>query len=53
MTKDQVHARIENIGIIPSIRVSASGLALFAAESVYEAGITIAEITLTVPGPSR
>ena len=34
---------------MPSVRVNASDLALFAAETVYEAGITVVEITNTVP----
>ena len=34
---------------MPSVRVSAAELALFAAETVYEAGIRVVEITMTVP----
>jgi 2-dehydro-3-deoxyphosphogluconate aldolase/(4S)-4-hydroxy-2-oxoglutarate aldolase len=45
-----VSARIKEIGILPSVRVSSQDLALFAAETVYSAGIPIVEITLTVPG---
>ena len=50
MTKEDVRARIEEFGIIPAIRLSSSDDARFAAESVYRAGLTIAEITMTVPG---
>jgi 2-dehydro-3-deoxyphosphogluconate aldolase / (4S)-4-hydroxy-2-oxoglutarate aldolase len=50
MKKEEVRARIEEVGIIPGVRVSAAELALFAARSVYEAGLPIAEITMTVPG---
>jgi len=50
MTKTEVRARIEEIGIIPGIRVSTPERARFAAEAVYRAGIPIAEITMTVPG---
>jgi len=50
MTKEDVRARIEEFGIIPAIRLSTSEDARFAAESVYRAGLTIAEITMTVPG---
>jgi len=50
MKREEVRATIEKIGIVPGIRVMATPLALFAAESVNEAGIPIAEITLTVPG---
>jgi 2-dehydro-3-deoxyphosphogluconate aldolase/(4S)-4-hydroxy-2-oxoglutarate aldolase len=50
MTKTEVRARIEEIGVIPGIRVSTPERARFAAEAVYRAGIPIAEITMTVPG---
>jgi 2-dehydro-3-deoxyphosphogluconate aldolase/(4S)-4-hydroxy-2-oxoglutarate aldolase len=49
MTKAEVRARIEEIGIIPGIRVSTPERARFAAEMVNRAGIPIAEITMTVP----
>ena len=49
MTKAEVRARIEEIGIIPGIRVSSPERARFAAEMVNRAGIPIAEITMTVP----
>jgi 2-dehydro-3-deoxyphosphogluconate aldolase/(4S)-4-hydroxy-2-oxoglutarate aldolase len=49
MNREEVRARIEEIGIMPSVRVGAADLALFAAETVYEAGIPIVEITNTVP----
>jgi 2-dehydro-3-deoxyphosphogluconate aldolase/(4S)-4-hydroxy-2-oxoglutarate aldolase len=50
MTKEEVRLRIEEIGIIPAIRLSSVEDARFAAESVYRAGLRIAEITMTVPG---
>jgi 2-dehydro-3-deoxyphosphogluconate aldolase / (4S)-4-hydroxy-2-oxoglutarate aldolase len=50
MTRDEVKARIEKIGILPGIRVTSAADALYAAETVYHAGIPIAEITMTVPG---
>jgi 2-dehydro-3-deoxyphosphogluconate aldolase/(4S)-4-hydroxy-2-oxoglutarate aldolase len=50
MTKEEVRARIEEIGIIPAVRSSSAEDARFAAESVYRAGLPIVEITLTVPG---
>jgi 2-dehydro-3-deoxyphosphogluconate aldolase/(4S)-4-hydroxy-2-oxoglutarate aldolase len=50
MNKNEVCARIEEIGILPSVRVSSRDLAQFAAETVYAAGIPIVEITLTIPG---
>jgi 2-dehydro-3-deoxyphosphogluconate aldolase/(4S)-4-hydroxy-2-oxoglutarate aldolase len=50
MDREQVRARIEELGIIPAIRVSSAEDARFAAEAVYRAGLPIAEITMTVPG---
>ena len=50
MTKDQIRKRIEEIGIIPAIRVSTAEDALFAAEAVCHSGIPIVEVTMTVPG---
>ena len=49
MNREEVRARIEDIGIMPGIRVASAELALFAAETVYEAGIPVAEVTMTVP----
>jgi 2-dehydro-3-deoxyphosphogluconate aldolase / (4S)-4-hydroxy-2-oxoglutarate aldolase len=49
MKKSEVRAQIENIGIIPSVRVATADDARFAAEAVYRSGIPIAEITMTVP----
>jgi 2-dehydro-3-deoxyphosphogluconate aldolase / (4S)-4-hydroxy-2-oxoglutarate aldolase len=49
MKKEDICARIEEIGIMPSVRVAAAELALFAAETVYEAGIPVVEITMTIP----
>ncbi|MGA2736466.1 MAG: bifunctional 4-hydroxy-2-oxoglutarate aldolase/2-dehydro-3-deoxy-phosphogluconate aldolase [Bryobacteraceae bacterium] len=50
MTKEEVGARIEEIGIIPAIRLATAADARFAAEAMYRAGLPIAEITMTVPG---
>jgi 2-dehydro-3-deoxyphosphogluconate aldolase / (4S)-4-hydroxy-2-oxoglutarate aldolase len=50
MNRNEIRARIEEVGIFPAVRVSSAELAHFAATSVYEAGIPVVEITLTVPG---
>ena len=50
MKREEVRARIEEIGIIPGVRVSSADHALFAAECLNEAAIPVAEITMTVPG---
>jgi 2-dehydro-3-deoxyphosphogluconate aldolase / (4S)-4-hydroxy-2-oxoglutarate aldolase len=50
MTREQVRARIAEIGIIPAVRLYSAEDALFAAEAIYGAGIPIVEVTTTVPG---
>lgn len=50
MTRETVRSRIQEIGIIPAVRVNTEDDALFAAETVAAAGIPVAEITMTVPG---
>ena len=50
MTRSEVRARIEQVGIVPAIRVASSEDARFAAETAYHSGISIAEITMTTPG---
>src|ERR1051326_3684463 len=50
MTKEQVRARIEEVAIIPAVRVSSMEDALFACEAVAHGGIPIVELTMTVPG---
>jgi 2-dehydro-3-deoxyphosphogluconate aldolase/(4S)-4-hydroxy-2-oxoglutarate aldolase len=50
MTREEVRATIEEIGIIPAIRLSSPEDALFAAEAISDAGIPIVEVTMTVPG---
>ena len=49
MNKQDVRRRIEELGIVPAVRVSSSEDALFAAEAVSRGGIPIVEVTLTVP----
>ena len=50
MNRKEVRNKIEEVGILPSVRVSSRDLAQFAAETVYSAGIPIVEITMTTPG---
>ena len=49
MNKEEVRARINEIGIFPGIRAHSPKLALYAAETLYAAGIPVAEVTMTVP----
>jgi 2-dehydro-3-deoxyphosphogluconate aldolase / (4S)-4-hydroxy-2-oxoglutarate aldolase len=50
LDKNEVCAKIREIGIIPAVRTSSPEDALFAAEVVARGGIPIVEITMTVPG---
>lgn len=49
MTREEVHHRIDEVGIVPGIRVHSAKDAKYAAETVSRAGIPIVEITTTVP----
>src|SRR5579863_9533118 len=48
--KDEVCARIKEIGILPAIRVPSAKDALFAAGEMFQCGISVLELTMTVPG---
>lgn len=50
MTKDEVRARVLAVGIVPVIRAGSAKHAIAAAEAVAAGGISILEVTLTVPG---
>ncbi len=50
MKRDEVRARIEEIGIIPIVRVATAEEAFFAAEAVACGGIPIVEMAMTVQG---
>jgi 2-dehydro-3-deoxyphosphogluconate aldolase/(4S)-4-hydroxy-2-oxoglutarate aldolase len=50
MDRGEVLSRIQEIGILPAVRVCSSKDARFAAEAINRSGISIAEITMTVPG---
>jgi 2-dehydro-3-deoxyphosphogluconate aldolase/(4S)-4-hydroxy-2-oxoglutarate aldolase len=49
MTRTETCARIEAVGIVPVIRAASPELALRAAEAVLAGGISVFEITMTVP----
>jgi len=53
MMKEQIRERIEEIGIIPAVRVSSIEDAIFAADAVCRHCVPIVEVTMTVPGQSR
>lgn len=48
--KAQVLSRIEEVALVPVIRAPSPELALAAVEAIVDGGISIFEITLTVPG---
>src|SRR5260370_28881122 len=50
MKKQEVRALIEEIGIVPVIRAGSPEEGRFAAEAVWQGGIPIVEITMTVRG---
>ena len=49
MTKAEVCAKIQSVGLIPAVRVSTPEDARLAAEAVSRGGIPIVELTMTVP----
>lgn len=49
MTRAETCRRIEDVGIVPVVRASSPELAVRAAEAVLAGGISIFEITMTVP----
>ena len=53
MNRKDVCAQIQTIGVIPSVRVPSAEDARFAAENVFQGGIPIVEIAMTVPGAVR
>jgi 2-dehydro-3-deoxyphosphogluconate aldolase / (4S)-4-hydroxy-2-oxoglutarate aldolase len=50
MKKEEVRNRIEAIGIVPAVRLRSAEEARFAAQAVSHGGISLVEITMTVPG---
>lgn len=50
MNREEVKACIQEIGIFPGLRFESADDALYCAEILYNAGIPVAEITMTVPG---
>ena len=49
MKKEDVLAKIKEVGIMPGIRTSSAEDGRFAAEAIAQGGIPIVEITMTVP----
>jgi 2-dehydro-3-deoxyphosphogluconate aldolase / (4S)-4-hydroxy-2-oxoglutarate aldolase len=53
MKREEVHQKIEQVGIVPAVRAASAADARFAAETVAHAGIPIVEITTTIPGAAE
>jgi len=49
MTRDEAKTLIEQIGVFPGIRVNSADQAVYCAEVLFQSGIPVAEITMTVP----
>jgi len=49
MTRTDLCARIEELGIVPVIRAGSASLAMNAVEALVSGGISVVEITMTVP----
>jgi 2-dehydro-3-deoxyphosphogluconate aldolase/(4S)-4-hydroxy-2-oxoglutarate aldolase len=53
MTKSEVIQRIRDIGVIPVVRASSAEEAIQVVEAIRSGGVTVLEITMTVPGAVR
>lgn len=49
MNREAVRAHIAETGIIPAVRVGSADDARFAANAVFEGGILVVELTMTIP----
>ena len=50
MTRDEILTKIEESGIVTAIRVNSKEDAVFAAETVFQGGIPVVEIAMTLDG---
>ena len=53
MTKQEIRQQIASIGIVPVIRASTAEKAFLAVDALRKGGISMVEVTLTVPGGER
>jgi 2-dehydro-3-deoxyphosphogluconate aldolase/(4S)-4-hydroxy-2-oxoglutarate aldolase len=49
MNKQEMFAKIEEVGLMPAVRVPSAADAIFAAETIFKGGIPVVEITMTTP----
>jgi 2-dehydro-3-deoxyphosphogluconate aldolase/(4S)-4-hydroxy-2-oxoglutarate aldolase len=50
MTKQEVLAKIREIGLVPVLRAESEEQAFALAEAIADGGVTVLEVTMTVPG---
>lgn len=50
MTSKSVRQRIADVGIVPAVRADSSADAVFASQSLLSGGISVVEMTMTIPG---
>src|SRR5437870_2890585 len=50
MTKSEIIQRIREIGVIPVVRASSEEEAIFVVDAIKAGGLSVLEITMTVPG---
>src|SRR5512145_2470601 len=50
MTKTEVIKQIRDTGVIPVVRASSADEAMRAIDAIREGGVSVLEITMTVPG---
>ena len=53
MKKDKILSIIREVGLVPVVRTPSAESAVKAIEAIYEGGIPVAEVTMTVPGAVR
>jgi 2-dehydro-3-deoxyphosphogluconate aldolase/(4S)-4-hydroxy-2-oxoglutarate aldolase len=53
MSKHETISRIIGIGVIPVVRAESSDIAMRAVDAIKEGGVSVLEITMTVPGAIR
>ncbi len=53
LTKIEVLAQIRKIGLVPVLRAESEAQAIALAEAIADGGVTVLEVTMTVPGAVR
>lgn len=53
LSKSEVLQRIQDVGLVPIVRVDSTDLARRAVAAIQKGGISVLEITMTVPGAVR